>query len=398
MFTTAAILIATAAAALALIWPPLARATLWRAMLTPLASIIGSGFLVLGPLLLHSYGSFAPLVMAGLCALAYAYGWAVRRNIMQVEDHETGPIIGAIEHLSSWALAFAYVVSVAYYLNLFGAFAVSLTPFDSAMNARLVTSAALIFVGLLGLTRGFAGLERGEQIAVGIKLAIIAGLLAGFLAFFMERASGGALTRSPIEVTGWPAFTLAAGLLVTVQGFETSRYLGQSYSPETRVRSMKAAQWLAALIYMAYTLLIAFTFTPSDMGTSETAIIELTRQVATILPPLLVLAALAAQLSAAIADTGGSGGLIHELSRGRLPEKPAYLLLVLIGLAITWSFDVFTIIAHASRAFAAYYGLQAAIAALNARQHKAPVTTQAALWGLAVLAIVIVVFGEPAEG
>ena len=52
-----------------LAWPRLAKAPLWRATITPLASIIGSGFLVLGPILDVSYGAYAPLVMLALNVL-----------------------------------------------------------------------------------------------------------------------------------------------------------------------------------------------------------------------------------------------------------------------------------------------------------------------------------------
>ncbi len=44
----------------------------WRATVTPLASIIGSGFLVLAPLLAATVGSWAPVAMTGIVMLAYA--------------------------------------------------------------------------------------------------------------------------------------------------------------------------------------------------------------------------------------------------------------------------------------------------------------------------------------
>jgi hypothetical protein len=70
MLLDALILGATALVALLLLYPKLANATLWRATTTPLASIIGSGFLVLGPILSKSYGDYAPLVMFMLCLVA----------------------------------------------------------------------------------------------------------------------------------------------------------------------------------------------------------------------------------------------------------------------------------------------------------------------------------------
>ncbi|MBU0861323.1 MAG: hypothetical protein KKI16_05025, partial [Alphaproteobacteria bacterium] len=96
-----------------------ASAPLWRATTTPLASIIGSGFLVLGPLLGGAYGIWAILVMAVLNAVAWAFGAAIRQSIA---DPRPSP---RLDTAASVVLAFAYVISVAYYLNLFGAFAVS---------------------------------------------------------------------------------------------------------------------------------------------------------------------------------------------------------------------------------------------------------------------------------
>jgi hypothetical protein len=63
------ILVALATGAL-LLYLKVANALLWRAAITPLASIIGSGFLVLGPILVASFGQYAPIVMVALCILA----------------------------------------------------------------------------------------------------------------------------------------------------------------------------------------------------------------------------------------------------------------------------------------------------------------------------------------
>ena len=394
---SAIVLAVTLAAAALMLWPPLARAVLWRAMLTPLASIIGSGFLVLGPLLLHAYGAYAPLAMLGLCGLAYLYGHVIRGNI---RSHDQGRpdarVIRVLETTSSWALALAYVISVTYYLNLFGSFGVSLGNSDP-QHARILTSAMLILVGLIGAIRGFQGLERLEQVSVGLKLAIIGGLLAGFLVFFFERVSAGGLVVNPVGVSGLSAVTLGFGLLITVQGFETSRYLGAEYSAAVRIRSMRLAQLLASAIYLIYVVLIAYVFPVAEVATDETAIIGLTMRVAPVLPVLLVAAALAAQLSAALADTGGSGGLVHELSGGRIRPGLAYVLLAAAGLVMTWSLNVFEIIAWASRAFALYYALQAAIAFAVARRQGAGAGPQVLFLALAVLGLAIAAFGTTVE-
>ncbi|MCR8549327.1 APC family permease [Salipiger sp. P9] len=394
----AALILATSLAAGALLlWPRLARARLWRASLTPLASIIGSGFLVLGPILDASYGALAPLVMAALCLVAYAFGAAIRFNIARRAG--TAPRSAGeawLETLASWTLAFAYFISVAYYLNLFGAFGMRLTPWNDSFHARLLTSAMLLVILVIGWSRGFTALERLEQVTVGVKLAIIAGLLAGLAWFFAEKAAAGALLNNPATQTGWDGLALAFGLIVTVQGFETSRYLGEEYDARTRIRSMRLAQGLSTAIYMVYVLLIAYVFVPGTEALSETSIIGLMALVAPVLPLMLTAAALAAQFSAAVADTGGSGGLIEELTSGRIPVRLSYALLVGVGLALTWGFNVFEIISHASRAFAAYYAVQSSIACRGAWAEERRALA-AGFAALAALGMAIAVFGTPVE-
>ncbi len=380
-----------------LVWPRLANAPLWRATITPLASIIGSGFLVLGPILDVSYGAFAPLVMIGLCIVAYLFGSAIRFNIARIDrTPDRAALTETAETVASAVLAFAFIISVAYYLNLFGAFGVSLTSLDDAYHARLLTTAVFVLILIVGWTHGFSALERMEQVSVGLKLAIIAGLLFGLAVHFGKTVERNALAFDPAEITGWAALTLMAGLIVTVQGFETSRYLGATYDAATRIRSMRLAQWLSTAIYIVYISLLTYAFDSGVLTLDETAIIDLMEIVAPILPVLLVVAALSAQFSAAVADTSGSGGLIAEISKGKVPPKLAYAVLVGVGLLLTWTANVFEIISYASRAFAAYYSIQAAIAALSAHAggHKSKSILFAAL---AVLGCAITVFGQPVE-
>lgn len=396
---SAAILAVVVVCAAILMHPRVANARLWRATTTPLASIIGSGFLVIGPILDASYGLYAPVAMAALCSAAYLFGSAIRFNIRTIaaDDTARSALEQHLEKLSGWSLAFAYFISVAYYLNLFGAFGVSLTPLSDHFHANLLTSAVFALILAIGWLRGFTVLERLEQVSVGIKLMIIAGLLFGLGWYFFGQASTGALILNPPAVNGWGSITLAFGLIVTVQGFETSRYLGAAYNPHTRVRSMRLAQMISTAIYMVYILLLAYVFKQDAFHASETAIIDLMRLVAPILPGLLVLAALSAQFSAAIADTAGSGGLIEERTAGRISARVTYAGLVAGGLALTWSANVFEIISYASRAFAIYYALQAAIAAAGAFRQFGLGWRAALYSALTVLGSAIVVFGVPVE-
>jgi hypothetical protein len=383
--------------ALILRWPRVANAKLWRATITPLASIIGSGFLVLGPILAKAYGLWTPLAMALLCLVAYAIGASVRFNILALERSGHGALTSRIEAAASWVLSFAYIISVAYYLNLLGAFAVSLTPWDTELAARGVTSAVFIGILSVGWSKGFAAMERMEQISVGLKLSIIAGLLFGLLWFFANQTVNDALIFTPASTTGWSGITLLFGLLVTVQGFETSRYLGEDYSAATRVRSMRLAQILSAGIYMIYVVLMSYVFAPAQIETSETAIIDLMVLVSPVLPVMLIIAALAAQFSAAVADTSSAGGLMSELTKGRFPVKVGYAVLTGLGLVLTWGMDVFEIISWASKAFAAYYMLQAAIAVCLARREQQSWHIVAFFSVVTLFAACVMVFGAAVE-
>lgn len=391
-----AILLATVAVLAVLVSPRVASAPIFRATITPLASIIGSGFLILGPVLIASYGAWAPVVMAALCLAAYGFGGAIRYNIDRLAAQPHGRLSAWLEHGASWVLAIAYFVSVAFYLNLFGAFAVSLTTLDTPEHARQVASAVLLLLLAVGWSRGFGALERMELVSVSVKLAIIAGLLVGLVVYFSQSALDGRLVASPPSLTGWPAISLAFGLIVTVQGFETSRYLGAAYDALLRIRSMRLAQWIAAGIYVVYITLLAFDFDVGAVELSETAVIKMMAVVAPILPGLLVAAALSAQFSAAVADTVGAGGLVRELTNGFVSQRAAYAVLIGFGLVLTWRANVFEIIAYASRAFALYYGLQALIAAITARGEGAH-GRAAAYLALAGLGGAITLLGAPVE-
>ena len=161
--------------------------------------------------------------------------------------------------------------------------------------------------------------------------------------------------------------------------------------------SMKLAQWVSTLIYLAYVIFLAYLFSPGQTGLSETAIIDLMGYVAPLLPALLILAALSAQLSAAIADTGGCGGLVRELTHHRVSERQTYLLLVVVGLLLTWAADIFAIISYASRAFALYYALQCAVAALNSVHGGHVLRDRLFFGGMALLGLAMALTGTAVE-
>ena len=335
--------------------------------------------------------------MIALCVMAYLFGSATRQNIRYRSENSYDRLFQPLDKAASWALSFAYIVSVAYYLNLFGSFAVHMTNADTQTNARILTTIMLLIVLFVGWTKGFSALEKMEQMSVTVKLAIIGGLLVGLGFDFTGKAADGALIFIDPSVSPIGAVTLLFGLIVTVQGFEISRYMGEEYPAKMRISSMRFAQLLSSAIYIIYILLMAFLFHPEDIPLEESAIIDMMALVAPILPILLVAAALAAQFSAAIADTGGCGGLVHELTDEKVPTRHSYVLVAGLGIALTWFANVFEIISYASRAFALYYALQSAQAALSVwRLEKAYLRT-GFFAALSLLGFAIALFGQAIE-
>jgi hypothetical protein len=396
--------LAVAVALAMLVWltrPAMRTNAAWRAVATPVASIIGSGFLVSVPILRDLVGAWAVFAMAGLLVLAYLIGAAVRWNIAHVEpllaQHARARALVSVERLSHVVLAFAYFVSVAYYLVLFAAFALKPMGLDSPLMVKAVVSALLATLGVVGLWRGFGAVERLEVLTVCFKLAVIAGLIAGLVVFDLSILGDGetlaAIPAGHIERAGLPALL---GLLIMVQGFETSRFLGSTYDAALRICTMKIAQLVAAAIYLVFFILVLPLMGTGGVDDGVAAIVDMLAPVSIVLPLMVLAGALASQSSAALADAIGAGGLLHDITGGRVHLNHTYPLIALVSALIVWETDVFSLIALASRCFALYYALQCLVAALSAaRQGKGVRATGFAALAFACFAIVLL--GTPAE-
>jgi hypothetical protein len=385
--------------------PRLVHARLWRATVTPLASIIGSGFLVVGPILADSSGRWAWAAMLALCLTAYLFGAAIRRNILLVEpmlaDHPPR-VVALLERSSEYALAFAYFVSVAYYLNLFASFALRAADIIDPTATRWTSSAVIVILGLFGAIRGLSALENIEAGAVGIKLGLIAGLFAGLSLWIGISFANDTITWPIVaHVSGLREIQVLLGLVILVQGFETSRYLGSEYDAATRIKTMRYAQLMSSAIYLVFILLITPFFKgglPASGG--ETAIIDMLAPLGAMVAPLIIFAALASQLSAAVADMNGAGGLLGAATVGRIPVRGGYVATAAVALGITWLADIYEIIVYASKAFVLYYALQCSLAALIAFRRGADFNMVRGLLFASgtILSILVLVFGIPADG
>lgn len=382
--------------------PRLLRAPLWQATVTPLASIIGSGFLVAGPILSYAAGRTAALAMFGLCVVAYLFGAAIRHNIVHVEtafdEGRAKPLVRGLERASELALSLAYFVSVAYYLNLFAAFGLRLAGIVDPLWISVVSTAVISLVGAIGAIGGLDALERLAVGAVALKLSLIGGVLVGLVVATAIALSLGSYSWDvPVHATGAHEIQILLGLVILVQGFETSRYLGAAYDVETRVKTMRLAQWLSTGIYVTFILLATGYFReglPARGG--ETSIIDILAPVGSAIGPMIIAMALASQLSAAVADMNGGGGLIAETSGERLSVRMGNLITAVAAVAITWFFNIYEIITYASKAFVVYYALQSLQAALSAWGQGKPAKTGLLALGV-VIALVVIIFAVPAD-
>ena len=344
----------------------------WKATITPLASIMGSGFLVSAPLLAGTVGSFAVICMAVLLVLAFLVGGAIRFNIRYFEPLENkghGPA-QSIAFLSRIVLVGAYFISITYYLQLLAAFVLNAGGVKSDLAANGITTGLLLLIGGIGMWKGLGKLESVEKYAISLNLGMIGALLVGLVVYNVQRVIGGTWTLPDVSSTiDFNDIRVLLGLLIVVQGFETSRYLGDEHPAEQRIATMRTAQLISTAIYLVFIGLATVLF-HDGLGSDVTAIIGMTKPVAVVLPLLLSIAAIGSQFSAAVADNSGAGGLIADITRRKLPVRYAYLLILAVTIALTWETNVNQIIAYASRAFALYYALQCAVAFTVAWQKK----------------------------
>jgi hypothetical protein len=350
----------------------LAGSSDWKATVTPLASIMGSGFLVSAPLLAGIVGNLAVVCMALLLALAYMVGGAIRFNIRHFEPIENkghGPAQD-IAFLSRIVLVGAYFISVTYYLELLAAFLLKAVGVHSQVAANGITTLLLLAIGGIGMWRGLKELEAVEKYAVAFNLGMIGALLVSLAVYNVQMVLGGTWALPSISsVIDFHDLRVLLGLLIVVQGFETSRYLGDEHPAEQRIATMRTAQLMSTAIYLLFIALATVLF-HDGLGADVTAIIGMTKPVAVVLPILLAVAAIGSQFSAAVADNAGAGGLIEDITHRRAPIRYAYLLILLVTVLLTWSTNVNEIIAYASRAFALYYTLQCAVAWVVAFQER----------------------------
>jgi hypothetical protein len=365
---------------------------------TPLASIFGSGFLVIVPILAGSVGPYSVWAMAAVCAVAYAVGAVIRFNIKHAEPvlaAEPGEATLALERSSDLALVVAYVVSVCLYLHILSAFVLGGLGVDNSLNEDLLTSAVIILITAIGVVRGLDVLDALEEWALYVTLVIIGVLIIGFGVhdWTAWRLPAGITSIKALDHTPWEILTIVAGTLIVVQGFETPRYLGERFPADLRIRASRWAQIFSTVVYLAFVALALPLLYTLDGKYDDNSLIALVGSVAAILVAPLVVAAALSQFSAAVADTLAATGNLKEATHGHISAKWGCLFVGGGALALAWSGNTYEILALASRAFAFYYLMQCLVAISISRSVVQRI-------GMAILAIAlgfITIFAVPAS-
>ena len=156
------------------------RATILRvtlASVTPLASILGSGLLIIVPVLERTLGVFSIFGAVAICAVAWVVGTVIRHNVLVVEPLETAGMLDVttkrLGTVSDAVIVIAYMISVALYLRIMAQYIVGF--FESngpAFLQPLIACVAVAIIVGIGALRGFLGLDRLDRVSLAAVLVL----------------------------------------------------------------------------------------------------------------------------------------------------------------------------------------------------------------------------------
>lgn len=367
---------------------------------TPLASIFGSGFLIIVPVVAAVLGVNTPWGVLAVCLFAWPVGSAVRATIVRVEGRpraELPRVAVLADRIATPAVILAYVVSVSLYLRVLAAYVFHAVNVSSDAAERTLVITIIVGIILIGVTRGFNGLERVEQWALYGTLAVGGVLLValtGYLATHWQLVSGSFLSPPSYSVPDPNTLRVLGGVLITVQGFETVRFLGDEYPARIRITASRVSQVVSTIVYVLLALVATPLFIALDISLTGEALLTLMQLILPVLVLPLLFIAVGSQLSAAIADTVAAVDGSDGLSWVTWHKRQLYVAVGCAAILLVLFTTLFQLVTIASQAFALYYGLTSVAAAATATRFGARV-------GLGLLAAVlfaITVLAIPATG
>ena len=288
------------------------------------------------------------------------------------------------------------MVNVAYYAQLL--MTLVWLPLGDLYSPGLVAATAALLLGVLaiyGFAKGLFALNDLGNKSTAFNLSAIAAVLVAFATYNVQRLVGGGVHwphfNAPADAE---AFRKLLGLFVLVQGFESSRYIGAYFSAKERVTTMRSAQYISSAVYVLFVASSLILFATVKAPHNVTAIFEVSKQVSAFLPFLIMAAALGSQLSAIVNDTETRTEMLATQVGDRLPRRWTFPLFLVPAILVVLLTEVSSVVALASRVFAAYYLSQALIAGRLAWRAKEWAWV-AFFGGIALAMAAVAVFGLP---
>jgi hypothetical protein len=374
--------------------PKVQQSKRYQATVVPLANIMDVGFIIMSPAIVLLAGFSAPLVMLGVCLVAIAAGFAIAYNIRHYEPLEgTDDPLNRVERTAQWALLGASVINIAYYTLLL--MALFLLPFDAFTKGRqsIMGMIYLAIIAIIGYFGGMAWLNRKGDQTTAFNLAAVFGVLVAFGVYNLQEWLGGRWALGDSPEPDLESFRKIIGLFAIVQGFEAARYIGARFGAEQRISSMRLAQIISTVVFVALIASILVLFLPplDNVPIDGTAIFHVSNAIGDTMPWLLLLAAIGSQTGAIIGATSSRSDM---LVAAKVPRRISFLVILLPAILVVILFDINVAVNLASRVFAAYFLIQATLAGLLARRKENwPAVGGFVLIGLAMATIMI--FGLP---
>jgi hypothetical protein len=386
--------LAILAVAYALYRPRVQQSKEYQATVVPLSNIMDVGFILFSPAIVLLVGFRAPFFMLGICLVAIAAGFAMAYNIRHYEPIEgEGRRPDRLERVSEWSLLGASMVNIAYYTMIL--MALIQLPFDwNSVNGRTVMGVTLLAVlVVVGMKGGMDWLNQLGNRTTAFNLAAVIGVVVAFLVANVQEMLGGRWDLGPSPDMGTEEIRKMIGLFAIVQGFEASRYIGVRFGAERRVSTMRIAQTISTIVFVIFvgTLLLAFLPIPSGITADGTAIFAVSGLVGDALPWLLLVAALGSQTSAIIGATSSRSDM---LVNKKIPRATTFPIILLPAILLVIFVDINMAVNLASRVFAAYFTMQASLAAMLAVR-KQNWWAVAGFVGVALMMLTILIFGLP---
>ncbi len=180
-------------------------------------------------------------------------------------------------------------------------------PLGDLYSPGLVTATAPGLLGILtiyGFAKGLMALNAVGNKTTAFNLAAIVAVLVAFATFNVQQLVGGDFDWPHLNAPNdAEPFRKLLGLFVLVQGFEASRYIGAYVPADTRVKTMRSAQYISSQVFVLFVFFSLILFAGVKAPNNVTAIFEVSEQVSVFLPFLIMAAALGSQLSAIVNDT-----------------------------------------------------------------------------------------------